>query len=170
MKTKDVIKYQPFCRLSSWMYLCGRKEYLSFLSLIRPKSHFKTPWLVKKMWFRKRLMKIISLTLYNMADTQVLSVPASKIHLHLRQTIAWLLWLRPTRRRWSASLVKVYKINKQNKMSKGIHLEKNVKLVLPTQKQLFINILLIKHNKKCKLNEFNVTIGSIKFVFTEKKN
>ena len=34
-------------------------------------------------------------------------------------------------------------------MSKGIHLEKNVKLVLPTQKQLFINLLLIKHNKKC---------------------
>ena len=54
-------------------------------------------------------------------------------------------------------------------MSKGIHLEKNVKLVLPTQKQLFINLLLIKHNKKCKLNEFNVTIGSIKFVFKEKK-
>lgn len=54
-------------------------------------------------------------------------------------------------------------------MSKGIHLEKNVKLVLPTQKQLFINLLLIKHNKKCKLNEFNVTIGRIKFVFTEKK-
>lgn len=53
-------------------------------------------------------------------------------------------------------------------MSKGIHLEKNVKLVLPTQKQLFINLLLIKHNKKCKLNEF--TIGRIKFVFTEKKN
>lgn len=55
-------------------------------------------------------------------------------------------------------------------MSKGIHLKKKVKLVLPMQKQLFINVLLIKHNKKCKLNEFNVTIGSIKFVFTEKKN
>ena len=54
-------------------------------------------------------------------------------------------------------------------MSKGIHLKKKVKLVLPMQKQLFINVLLIKHNKKCKLNEFNVTIGSIKFVFTEKK-
>ena len=54
-------------------------------------------------------------------------------------------------------------------MSKGIHLKKNVKLVLPMQKQLFINVLLIKHNKKCKLNEFNVTIGSIKFVFKEKK-
>ena len=78
--------------------------------------------------------------------------------------------MRPTIRRCSASLVKVNKINKQNKMSKGIHLEKNVKLVLPTQKQLFINLLLIKHYKKCKLNEFNVTIGRIKFVFTEKKN
>lgn len=55
-------------------------------------------------------------------------------------------------------------------MSKGIHLKKKVKLVLPMQKQLFINVLLIEHNKKCKLNEFNVTIGSIKFVFTEKKN
>ena len=66
--------------------------------------------------------------------------------------------------------MKVNKINKQNKISKGIHLEKNVKLVLPTQKQLFINLLLIKHNKKCKLNEFNVTIGRIKFDFTEKKN
>lgn len=55
-------------------------------------------------------------------------------------------------------------------MSKGIHLKKNVKLVLPMQKKLFINFLLIKHNKKCKLNEFNVTIGSIKFVFKEKKN
>ena len=55
-------------------------------------------------------------------------------------------------------------------MSKGINLKKNVKLVLPMQKQLFINFLLIKHNKKYKLNEFNVTIGSIKFVFTEKKN
>lgn len=54
-------------------------------------------------------------------------------------------------------------------MSKGIHLKKNVKLVLPMQKKLFINFLLIKHNKKCKLNEFNVTIGSIKFVFKEKK-
>ena len=66
--------------------------------------------------------------------------------------------------------MKVNKINKQNKMSKGIHLKKKVKLVLPMQKQLFINVLLIEHNKKCKLNEFNVTIGSIKFVFTEKKN
>ena len=66
--------------------------------------------------------------------------------------------------------MKVNKINKQNKMSKGIHLKKKVKLVLPMQKQLFINVLLIKHNKKCKLNEFNVTIGSIKFVFKEKKN
>ena len=66
--------------------------------------------------------------------------------------------------------MKVNKINKQNKMSKGIHLKKKVKLVLPMQKQLSINVLLIKHNKKCKLNEFNVTIGSIKFVFTEKKN
>ena len=66
--------------------------------------------------------------------------------------------------------MKVNKINKQNKMSKGIHLKKKVKLVLPMQKQLFINVLLIKHNKKCKLNEFNVTIGSINFVFKEKKN
>ena len=66
--------------------------------------------------------------------------------------------------------MKVNKINKQNKMSKGIHLKKKVKLELPMQKQLFMNVLLIKHDKKCKLNEFNVTIGSIKFVFKEKKN